>query len=130
MWEKKNNYRVSWMVSGRVQSSLNLIVGEIPNLQTLNCFVTPEFDIEKSVEKIFSEPDIKNFDIYVFTDIMGGSVNNAFVKQLEKHSFHLFTNINLAMLIDHFLSHEDAEKLFEKIEKGEFRQTFLQSSFA
>lgn len=45
---------------------------------------------------------------------MGGSVNNAFVKQLEKHSFHLFTNINLAMLIDHFLSHEDAEKLFEK----------------
>ena len=55
---------------------------------------------------------------------MGGSVNNAFVKQLEKHSFHLFTNINLAMLIDHFLSHEDAEKLFEKIEKGEFRQIF------
>lgn len=28
------------------------------------------------------------------------------------------------MLIDHFLSHEDAEKLFEKIEKGEFRQIF------
>ena len=112
-----------WLAEG-FKSSLNLIVGEIPNLQTLNCFVTPEFDIEKSVEKIFSEPDIKNFDIYVFTDIMGGSVNNAFVKQLEKNSFHLFTNINLAMLIDHFLSHEDAEKLFEKIEKGEFRQIF------
>ena len=82
-----------WLAEG-FKSSLNLIVGEIPNLQTLNCFVTPEFDIEKSVEKIFQKPDYKELTIYiVFTDIMGGSVNNAFVKQLEKHSFHLFTNI-------------------------------------
>ena len=40
----------------------------------------------------------------ICTDILGGSVNNGFVKFLGTYPFHLITNINLAFLIDLLLT--------------------------
>ena len=36
--------------------------------------------------------------------MMGGSVNNGFIKYLEEYPFHLVTNINLAFLVDLLLT--------------------------
>ena len=48
--------------------------------------------------------DFEKEDLVICTDILGGSVNNGFVKFLGTYPFHLITNINLAFLIDLLLT--------------------------
>lgn len=39
-------------------------------------------------------------NIIVFTDLYGGSVNQTFFRQLQNHSFHLVTGMNLAVILE------------------------------
>ena len=85
-------------------SSLKIIVGEQSNLKTIPCYLTPDFNLEETIENLMSNHDFENYDLVVCTDVMGGSVNNGFIKYLRKYPFHLVTNTNLGFLIDLLLT--------------------------
>lgn len=85
-------------------SALNIIVGEHEDIQAVCCYTTPDFDLDQVIIKIMENHDFEKKDLIICTDILGGSVNNGFVKYLGTYPFHLMTNVNLAFLIDLFLT--------------------------
>lgn len=93
------------------QSALKVIVGEFKNLRVVSCYTTSDFDLDEVIENIMIKHPFDKEDLIVCTDMIGGSVNNGFVKYLEKYSFHLVTNINLAFLVDLLLTPGGVDEL-------------------
>ena len=78
--------------------------------------MTPDFNLPEAIEKVMQATNFEDTELFVCTDMMGGSVNNEFVKFLGKYPFHLITNINLAFVIDLALSPvSTAEELIDKV---------------
>lgn len=55
--------------------------------------------------------DEETQELYVFTDLYGGSVNNGFVNALKNHQFHLITNTTLGVLIDFILTNPNQDEI-------------------
>ena len=99
-------------------SALNIIVGNTEKIETICGYLTADFNLSEEIEKIMKTIDFQTTDVIVCTDLMGGSVNNEFVKYLGQYPFHLITNINLAFLVDLLLTANQvtAEQLIEKVQ--------------
>ncbi len=93
-------------------SALNIIVGKLPNLKTICCYTQPDFDLDETIVDMMENHDFDKEDLVVCTDMVGGSVNNGFIKYLGKYPFHLVTNINLAFLVDLLLTPGGIDKMF------------------
>lgn len=91
-------------------SALNIIVGEIPHLETICCYTNPDFNLDKTIIEIMNHHNFSEEDLVVCTDMMGGSVNNGFTKYLRDYPFHLITNTNLAFLADLLLTPGGVDK--------------------
>ena len=85
-------------------SSLNIIIGKVDNIETLCGYLDLDFNLEHSIETIMEAQDFDKEELIVCTDMVGGSVNNGFIKFLGKYPFHLVSNVNLPFLIDLILS--------------------------
>lgn len=85
-------------------SSLNIIIGKVDNIETLCGYLDADFNLEHSIETIMEAQDFDKEELIVCTDMVGGSVNNGFIKFLGKYPFHLVSNVNLPFLIDLILS--------------------------
>ena len=72
-------------------------MGEQPDFTTLCAYTTNE-NIEFQIEKIIN--DLEGFEILIVTDVFGGSVNNCFMKYIEKDNIHLITGLNLPLLME------------------------------
>ena len=99
-------------------TALNIIVGENEDICAVNCYTTPDFDLAQTIDRIFEEAEGK--ELYVFTDLLGGSVNNGFFKRLSTKQFHLITNTCLGLLMDCSLMNPNADELRNKLGSGEF----------
>lgn len=102
------------------KTALDIIVGPVAGLQTMNCYLEEDFDLERSVNALFDETDFENEELYVFTDLLGGSVNNGFFRHLQDTPFNLITNTTLGLLMDFCLTHPDVNELKTKLASGEF----------
>lgn len=85
-------------------SALKIIVGDNPQVTSVCGYKTPDFNLDETIENIMKNHDFEAFDLVICTDMMGGSVNNGFIKYLGQYPFHLVTNINLAFLVDLLLT--------------------------
>ena len=78
-------------------SALNIIVGDMKDLKAMCCYTSPDFNLDNQITQMMENHDFEKEDLVICTDILGGSVNNGFVKFLGTYPFHL---------IDDFLIHE------------------------
>lgn len=99
-------------------SALSIIVGNTEKIEIICGYLTADFNLSKEIENMMKTIDFQTTDVIVCTDLMGGSVNNEFVKYLGQYPFHLITNINLAFLVDLLLtaSQVTCEQLIEKVQ--------------
>ncbi len=116
-----------------IYGSVKLIVGEQERVTILNGYVEQGEDFKKRVKELmntFNQQD----EIIVITDILGGSVNNEFMKYLKREKFYLLTGMNLPMLIELFIQGEqekDTKKLLENVTKiGSESVLFCNSLFS
>lgn len=91
-------------------SALKIIVGK--QVEAIDCYTNSEFDLEKRIDNLLENC---NDQIVVFTDLYGGSVNNAFIKRIKKYSFDLFTNTTLGLLIDFLVTECSVEELNNRL---------------
>lgn len=97
-----------------IYESIKIIIGPQENIHIINAFVDSN-DIESIVQETISYIP-EEAEIIVCTDIFGGSVNNEFMKYMEKPNFYLVTGINLPFLMQMFLSTEgDTKEMIRKI---------------
>ncbi|MGP7819675.1 PTS sugar transporter subunit IIA [Niallia sp. 01092] len=80
-----------------VKDTLNYITGDHGNVHALSAYLnnTP---IQEEIEELLK--DVKGEDeVLVFTDLLGGSVNQAFFPYTARPHFHVITGINLPVIM-------------------------------
>ena len=86
--------------------------------------MSPDFNLDNEIEKLLASYDPTQEDLWIFTDLFGGSVNNGFVKALSQKKFNLVTNINLGFLMDFILTGTDVETVKQKLSVNEFNVVY------
>ena len=105
------------MASG-IRYTAELIVGKLAEITTIDAYVTPEDNVEEQFRTFFAEHE--NDRIIVFTDLMGGSVNQKLMEYAKKDNISLITGTNLPVLIQVMLAGDDVteEEIEEYIEEA------------
>lgn len=92
--------------SAGIREGLELVFGKQDTIETISAFVDGANDIQALVADALARQPA-DCDVVVCTDILGGSVNNEFLKTLPTHPrVHLVAGMNLPMLILMFMSPE------------------------
>ena len=103
--------------SSGIYSSFQLIAGEKDTIDLIEAYVN-EDNLTETIADYMANQDPSD-TLIVFTDLLGGSVNQAFAPYLKTHNFHLVTGINLAMLLDLAFQDEiNADGIRKLIENG------------
>lgn len=92
------------MASG-IRYTAELIVGKMAEITTIDAYVTPEDNVEKKFEEYFAQHE--NDRIFVFTDLMGGSVNQKLLGYSQKENVTLITGNNLPVLMQVMMADDD-----------------------
>lgn len=106
------------MASG-VKYTAELILGEMAEITTIDAYVDPEADVEKQMEAFFAAAPAGE-QVFVFTDLQGGSVNQKLLKYTENPDVMLITGFNLALLVQMLMTEERVgrEEVLEMLEEA------------
>ncbi len=104
-----------------LSSALHIIVGELKDTTVICGYTTPDFDLQATIEATMDTIDFSTTEVVVFTDLLGGSINNGFISALGKYPFHLFTNTNLGVLMDYFITNPDLDDFTKKLNGEDFK---------
>ncbi len=105
------------MASG-MKYTAELIVGQVAEITTIDAYVNPDDDIEAAFDKYFKQHEQDR--IVIFTDLMGGSVNQKLMKYRVPDKITLITGSNLPVLINTMLAPDTVtdQELLEYIEES------------
>ena len=92
------------MASG-IRYTAELIVGQLAEITTIDAYVTPEDNVEEQFKEFFEKH--KEDRIIVFTDLMGGSVNQKLLGYSQKENVTLITGTNLPVLMQVMMADDD-----------------------
>ena len=103
------------MASG-IRYTAELIVGQMAEIETIDAYVTPEDNVEEKFKEYFQKHEHDR--VIVFTDLMGGSVNQKLMEYSKKENVTLITGTNLPVLMQVMLADDDVtdEEIQEYIE--------------
>ena len=81
-----------------IKTSIELIIGNIDNLEILNCYMTQNFNLKEEVEFILKK--YPKEELIVLTDIFGGSVNNEFLENISNYkNLNIVSGVNLPLIL-------------------------------
>lgn len=83
-----------------IKTSLSMIFGDATPIECVSAYVDLSVDYGEQLARIVREHDYEHAELVVLTDVLGGSVNNEFMKLLGSYRFHLVTGLNLALLLE------------------------------
>ncbi len=92
------------MASG-IRYTAELIVGKMPGITTIDAYVDPDDNILEKYDNFFEAHEGER--IIVFTDMMGGSVNQKLMEYAKKDNVTLVTGTNLPVLLQVMLADDD-----------------------
>ncbi len=92
------------MASG-IRYTAELIVGKLAEIETIDAYVTPEDNVEEKFKEYFQKHEKDR--VIVFTDLMGGSVNQKLMEYSKKENVTLVTGTNLPVLMQVMLADDD-----------------------
>ncbi|KRL02443.1 PTS sugar transporter subunit IIA [Liquorilactobacillus capillatus] len=84
------------MASG-LKDTFNYIAPNVAKIITVDAYMdnTP---VDVQIKALLDDLDTQD-ELIIFTDLLGGSVNQAFVKYLTQPHIHLITGINLPVIL-------------------------------
>ncbi|HCM87968.1 MULTISPECIES: PTS sugar transporter subunit IIA [Enterococcus] len=81
-----------------LKQTASMIIGDEGNIFALSAFRDEDEPIKNQVERLLETTGYE--DVYILTDIFGGSVNNDLLTIQQKHpELHLFAGMNLPLVI-------------------------------
>ncbi|MEJ1241928.1 hypothetical protein WBG78_27530 [Chryseolinea sp. T2] len=89
-----------------LKSALDIITGETDRIWVIDAYTEENRSIEDNVRAIASQIRSDD-DLVVFTDLMGGSITNQVVRNLDLARVHVLSGTNFPLLIDLVLSDPD-----------------------
>lgn len=97
---------------------------ELENVRFINAYVERQ-EFEKDFRACL-EP-VKEQNVIVLTDILGGSVNQVATRLLPEYGYHLITGINLPLLLEMIFVPDDitGDQIAEMIERAKEQLIYL-----
>jgi fructoselysine and glucoselysine-specific PTS system IIA component len=86
-----------------IKSSLEIIVGNTENLFLIEAYVSENKSIEDEVNAILDKIGDED-ELIIFTDLLGGSVNNQMIRCALKDNIHIVSGFNLPLIVEIILS--------------------------
>ena len=100
-----------------IKTSIELIIGNIDNLEILNCYMTQNFNLKEEVEFILKK--YPKEELVVLTDIFGGSVNNEFLENISNYkNLNIVSGVNLPLILTLIEKQNDYDSIKELIRES------------
>ncbi|GAW64036.1 PTS family mannose fructose sorbose porter component IIA [Ligilactobacillus acidipiscis DSM 15836] len=104
-----------------MKDTLNYIAPNAANVTAIDAYMT-NTPVEKEIDDALKTVDLKNDEVLVFTDMMGGSVNQNFIKYISYPHFHIIAGMSLPLVLTIILALPegfiDPEQLRNSIEEA------------
>ena len=89
-----------------LKTALDIIAGDMDRVWVVDAYVEENTSIEDQILAITAQ--IKSGDeLIVFTDLMGGSITNQVIRNVDMSNVHVISGTNFPVLIDLVLSDPD-----------------------
>jgi mannose/fructose-specific phosphotransferase system component IIA len=89
-----------------IKSSLDIIVGELDNVSLIQAYLDESRSVEDELEEVL-ETVAQDQELIIFTDLLGGSVNNIMLRNALRENVHIVSGFNLPLLIEVVLGDQD-----------------------
>ncbi|NOW06326.1 PTS sugar transporter subunit IIA [Clostridium beijerinckii] len=101
-----------------MKDTLGMIIGDVSMVEAFSSYRNEEVNVREIVEKIVREKYIEA-DIFIFTDILGGSVNTEMMSLIKEYpKIHVISGMNLPIIISVATqANEISESLLQQIIK-------------
>lgn len=110
-----------------VKSSLEIIIGETENLFLIGAYLDQNVSVEDELKPILDSLSDDD-ELIIFTDLLGGSVNNIMLREALRENVHILSGFNLPLLIEVILSDTDtpiAEVIESAIENAKAQLAYV-----
>lgn len=99
-----------------MKDTLGMIIGDVSMVEAFSSYRNEEVNVGEIVEKIVREKYIEA-DIFIFTDILGGSVNTEMMSLIKEYpKIHVISGMNLPIIISVATqANEISESLLQQI---------------
>jgi mannose/fructose-specific phosphotransferase system component IIA len=82
-----------------IKSSLDIIIGETDNVFLIQAYLDENIIVEDELAAVLT--NITGADeLIIFTDLLGGSVNNIMLREALKENVHIVSGFNLPLVIE------------------------------
>lgn len=100
-----------------VKSSLSILVGNTDSITFLNAYVNKE-DVDETIDRFFANATEED-ELVIFTDLLGGSVNQKVTLHAQKHHAFIIAGFNLPIILEVLLASTPITKelLNQKLEE-------------
>jgi mannose/fructose-specific phosphotransferase system component IIA len=99
-----------------IKSSLDMIIGETDNVFLIQAYLDENIVVEDELAAVLT--NINDADeLIIFTDLLGGSVNNIMLREALKENVHIVSGFNLPLVIEVMMGDTDTP-IIEVIESA------------
>ena len=89
-----------------IKSSLDIIIGEMDNVFLIQAYLDESRSVEDELAEVL-ESVTADEELIIFTDLLGGSVNNIMLRNALRDNVHIVSGFNLPLLIEVILGDAD-----------------------
>lgn len=86
-----------------IKSALDIIAGEMEHVFLIQAYLDDSPPVEDQLQEIMATITHKD-ELVIFTDLLGGSVNNIMLSNALRENVHIVSGFNLPLLIEIVLS--------------------------
>jgi mannose/fructose-specific phosphotransferase system component IIA len=86
-----------------VKSALDMIAGEMENICLIQAYLDESRTVEDELADVLATISDSD-ELVIFTDLLGGSVNNIMLRNALRDNVHIVSGFNLPLLIEIVLS--------------------------
>jgi mannose/fructose-specific phosphotransferase system component IIA len=90
-----------------IKSSLDIIVGEMDNVFLIQAYLNESKSVEEELTSVLETINDTD-ELIIFTDLLGGSVNNIMLRNALRENVHIISGFNLPLLIEVLLGDADS----------------------
>ncbi|HZK65521.1 MAG TPA: hypothetical protein VFC34_15375 [Puia sp.] len=98
-----------------IQSSLDIIIGPVENVFIIQAYLEGNKSIESELAKVLEQVSTAD-ELVIFSDLLGGSVNNQILRFALRERIHIVSGFNLPLVIEIILS--DANEPVQEVIKN------------
>ncbi|WP_183556979.1 PTS sugar transporter subunit IIA [Mucilaginibacter sp. SP1R1] len=89
-----------------INSSLDMIIGQTDHVFLIQAYLDEQITVEDELAAVLTHVNT-NDELVIFTDLLGGSVNNIMMREALRQNVHIVSGFNLPLVIEIILGDAD-----------------------